>query len=140
MKDIKVVTCFLVFNQQVLLLQRSSQVGSYRGLWAGISGFIEADRSAWDQGLIEIMEETGLPAEALQLLSAGDVLTVEDRTMNTRWLVHPLKWTIQSLEGFRLDWEHDRCQWMDPEAMETLETVPGLRQAWENCHADRNRE
>lgn len=131
MKDVKVVTCFLMHKQQVLLLQRSGRVGSYQGRWAGVSGFIEGEHSAVEQGLIEIREETGLDEEVLQLAAMGEILTVEDHSMDTRWLVHPLKWNVKSLEGFRLDWEHLSFQWLEPEAMRSLNTVPGLFQAWE---------
>lgn len=131
MKDIHVVTCFLVYKQQVLVLQRSGRVGSYQGRWAGVSGFIEGERSAQEQGLIEILEETGLPARSLQLTASGEILAIEDLERDTRWLVHPLKWEVKSRDGFRLDWEHTRFQWIDPDDINSLETVPGLYQAWE---------
>ena len=60
MKEIAVVTCFLTHRGRILLLKRSDRVGSYRGRWAGVSGYMETEPDA--QALVEIFEETGLAA------------------------------------------------------------------------------
>ncbi len=132
MHEQKVVTCFLVFEGKVLLLKRSQRVGSYQGRWAGVAGYIEGQRSPEEQGLIEILEETSLPAAAVRLARSGEILAVEDPALNTRWLVHPLKWDVLSLDGFGLDWEHTECQWFNSNEIQGLETVPGLYFAWES--------
>jgi len=45
MQEAKVVTCFLLrraaAGDEVLLLRRSQKVGTYRGRWAGVSGYLE---------------------------------------------------------------------------------------------------
>ncbi|MFC6726725.1 initiation factor 2B, partial [Halobium palmae] len=38
-----VVTAFLRHRGDVLLVRRSDEVGTYRGKWGGVSGFVERD-------------------------------------------------------------------------------------------------
>jgi len=52
-----IVTSFLFKDGKVLLLKRSNKVGSFRGKWAGISGYIENETSL-EAALREIKEET----------------------------------------------------------------------------------
>lgn len=130
MQEKKVVTCFLEYKGKILLLKRSSGVGTYQGHWAGVAGYIEGQRSALEQALIEIHEETGLALEAVNLLKSGEILPVEDPALDTCWLVHPLRFDISSLNGFRLDWEHSESGWFDAGEMKNLPTVPGLFEAW----------
>src|SRR5262249_21058093 len=53
-----VVTCLLLRTDQqetrMLLLRRSQRVGSYRGRWAGVSGFVEPNVSPDEQAYTEI--------------------------------------------------------------------------------------
>ena len=53
-----IVTCFLLQGSKILLLKRSQQVGTFKGKWAAVCGFIDSDADR--QSLTEIEEETGL--------------------------------------------------------------------------------
>jgi len=88
LQEKKVVTCFLESDKEILILRRSGQVGTYRGRWAGVSGYIE--KSADEQALVEIEEEAGLHREDLELVKQGEPLAVEDEKLGVRWVVHPL--------------------------------------------------
>ena len=41
MEERHVVTCFLEHGGEIPLLRRSQRVGTYKGRWAGVSGYIE---------------------------------------------------------------------------------------------------
>lgn len=43
MQITEVITAFLRHEGKILLLQRSSEVGSYQGSWAAVSGHLEND-------------------------------------------------------------------------------------------------
>jgi ADP-ribose pyrophosphatase YjhB (NUDIX family) len=95
MRDVHVVTCFLLRRgeegaNEVLLLRRSERVGTYRGLWAGVSGYLEA-KSQLEQAYREMEEEVGLRSEDLRLLAEGEPLVVPDERVDTRWTVHSLE-------------------------------------------------
>jgi 8-oxo-dGTP pyrophosphatase MutT (NUDIX family) len=172
MRDVQVVTCFLLRRgegddpsagsgqAQVLLLRRSERVGTYRGLWASVSGYLEAS-TPLEQAYREIEEEVGLgrgdpstgsgqapsthsassgqagSGQAVRLLAQGEPLVVPDKTIDTRWTVHPFLFEVLQPEHIRLDWEHTESRWVKPEEVPALETVPGLAEALARVYAGR---
>ena len=118
-----VVTCFLECNGRILILRRSQMVGSFRGKWAGVSGYVETN--ADEQALIEIEEETGLPPEDVELIRSGKTLAAEDEGI--RWVVHPYLFRIREKGKVRIDWEHCETRWICPEDIDYYQTVPMLK-------------
>jgi 8-oxo-dGTP diphosphatase len=127
LQEKKVVTCFLESGGEILILRRSGEVGSYRGSWAGVSGYIES--TADEQALTEIEEETNLRREDVELLKRGEPLAVEDEGLGTRWLVHPYLFRIKDQDKIRIDWEHKEAKWIKPEDIDNYQTVPKLKEA-----------
>jgi len=132
LEEKQVVTCFLESEGEILLLRRSEQVGSYRGRWAGVSGYIE--KTPDKQALTEIAEETGLDTEDIELIKKGETLTIEDEELKTRWLVHPFLFRIKDRDKVRIDWEHKELKWIDPKTIGTYPTVPMLKEALDRVY------
>jgi 8-oxo-dGTP diphosphatase len=132
MRQAKVVTCFLLRRgggeDEILLLRRSQQVGTYRGRWAGVSGYIE-ERDPLAQAYTEIEEETGLTRENVQLLRTGEPLEVVDAEAERRWIVHPFLFGVREPARIRADWEHTETRWIRPKEIFGYETVPQLAEA-----------
>ena len=132
MQEAKVVTCFLLRRSpggdEVLLLRRSQQVGTYRGRWAGVSGYVE-ETDPLAQAYREIEEETGLARDEVTLLRAGEPLVVEDSEADRRWVVYPFLFEVQPDAEVRVDWEHTEARWVRPEDVSAFETVPQLSEA-----------
>lgn len=126
------VTCFLESGGKILLLRRSQQVGSYRGRWAGVSGYIETTPE--EQALVEIAEETGLSEEDLKLIRKGEPLSVEDEELGTRWIVHPFLFQIKDPDRIKLDWEHKELKWIDPGDIDSYNTVPMLGETFDRVY------
>lgn len=124
-----VVTVFLRNSGRILVLRRSGKVGTYRGKWAGISGYVE--REPLQQAYIEIEEEAGIDRRDIRLVATGEPLEVEDPALETLWIVHPFLFDIASPERVRTDWEHVEAKWVPPEEVRHLDTVPGLAEALE---------
>jgi ADP-ribose pyrophosphatase YjhB (NUDIX family) len=129
MQQANVVTCFLLRRSggedEILLLRRSQQVGTYRGRWAGVSGYIE-EADPLTQAYVEIQEETGLASEDVQLLRTGEPLAVVDAEAERRWIVHPFLFEVREPARIRTDWEHIETRWMQPKDIFQYETVPQL--------------
>jgi nicotinamide-nucleotide amidase len=123
----EVVTCFLSANNRILLLKRSSKVGTYKGLWAAVSGYM--DRPADEQAWIEIREETGLTKKEARLAVKGQQLEVMDIGLKTRWIVHPYLFKVNRLDAIKIDWEHSETKWIDPAVIGNFDIVPGLEEA-----------
>lgn len=133
-----VVTAFIRHGGKVLLLRRSERVGSYRGRWAAVSGYLELS-SPLSQALREIAEETAIPAQQLRLVREGDPLRVPAPERGTLWVVHPLLFDLTPPEPeIRLDWESAEARWVAPEEIPQLDTVPQLAEAWKAVQEIRN--
>ena len=127
-KKINVVTVFLEHDRKILLLRRSQKASTMKGLWAGISGYIE-NNDALTQALKEIEEETGLSNKKLNLLHVGQPLeVVEFDNPDTVWVVHPYLFHSNT-SLIRIDWEHDEVRWINPNEIKSYETVPKLKEA-----------
>jgi PncC family amidohydrolase len=127
-KETHVVTSFLEHDGEVLILRRSRKVGSYRGKWAGVSGYLESNDDE-AQARREIEEETGLDSKAIRLLRKGAPIEVLDRDLGRRWVVHPFLFRVKAPEDIRMDWEHTETRWIKPSELSKFETVPGLKDA-----------
>ena len=139
MRDTSVVSCFLLRRgeggpstssgqAEILLLRRSQRVSTYRGLWATVSGYLEAE-SPLEQAYREIEEEVGLGRGDVRLLAQEEPFVVPDATIDTRWTVHAFLFETLRPERLRLDWEHTESRWVRPEELPDLETVPALAEA-----------
>ena len=129
MREANVVTCFLLRrsggSDEILLLRRSQEVGTYRGRWAGVSGYVE-ETDPLSQAYTEVEEETGLAREDVQLLRTGDPLEVVDAEADRTWIVHPFLFEVREPARIRADWEHTEARWIQPKEVFQYETVPQL--------------
>lgn len=128
-EEIEVITAFLEREDgRILLLERSEKVGSFRGHWAAVSGFVET-RTPLEQAFQEILEETALGAADIELLSQGAPVLARDGPRV--FVVHPFRFRARRT-AVRLDWEHARAEWVDPGEIRRRRTVPKLDRAWES--------
>lgn len=127
----EVVTAFLECDGRVLIVRRSGRVGSYQGRWSGISGYLEGDPLA--HALVEIREETGLPAEQVTLVRQAPPLEIADPGSDTLWRVHPFLFSTHTPQHIRLDWENDDLLWIAPDDIGQFPTVPALAQTLDAC-------
>ena len=76
-----------MYKRKILLLKRGSEVGSYQGKWAAVSGYIEEEPEK--QAYKELLKETHLRREDVSLRSKAKYITVVDKELETKWVVHP---------------------------------------------------
>ena len=122
-----VVTCFLRHQGEVLLLQRSDDVGSYAGRWGTVAGHAEGDPDAAARR--EIQEETGR-GEHVTLVRRGEPFPVDDAELGTRWVVHPYLFDCDR-QAVTLNWESTAAEWVMPAEILRRETVPDLWTSYE---------
>ena len=131
-EEVGVVTSFLERDDgRILLLERSSKVGSFQGHWAGVSGFLEA-ATPLEQAFQEILEETGLTANEVELRAEGAPVLARDGSRV--FVVHPFRFLARTTD-VRLDWEHTRAEWVEPSEIGRRPTVPKLDRVWESVTA-----
>lgn len=128
-----VVTTFLLRRDagrdEMLLVRRSPRVRTYRGAWAGISGYVEPGVTPLEQAYTELREETGLERGDLTLLRAGEPIAVDDAKSGLSWVVHPFLFALNNTAQIRTDWEATEHRWISPADIAGYETVPKLAEA-----------
>jgi 8-oxo-dGTP diphosphatase len=129
MKETHVVTVFLMHSGRVALVRRSDKVGTYKGRFSGISGYLEGDPDRHIQ--TELREETSLEPEDYHLLNKGAAVKVIDESLGKSWVVHPYLCEVKDPSRIRLDWENTELIWIEPDKMTGLDTVPSLKEVFD---------
>lgn len=124
MDRIPVVTSFLYSGDRIALVKRSDQVGTYKGLWAGFSGYIE--RLPIEQAYYELEEEACLSEDDITLKGIGIPVPIDDYTNGKNWLVFPFLFEIADCSDVKTNWETSELLWVKPHDIENMDTVPGL--------------
>ena len=130
-----VVTVFLTRRSKILVLKRSREVGTYKGHWAGVSGYVESD-DPLEQAYTEMAEEVGLGKRDVTLVKAGKPLEIVDEAQDRAWRVHPFLFAVHEPDKIRLDWENITMRWILPEEIDQLKTVPALKKTLERVIKD----
>jgi len=86
-----IVTSFIKNDDRILILKRSDKVKSMKCLWAGVSGIIEKnDTTPLARAKTEILEETGINEEEIELLKANELIKIEAaQYKNHEWNIFP---------------------------------------------------
>lgn len=121
-----VVTCFISYNDRILILKRSDKVRTHKQKWAGVSGYIEPGETDKTTALKEIREETGIIAEDLELVRKGEPIHVQDGSHV--WVVHPFLFKTNTDE-IKIDWEHTEFRWISPVELKNYDFVVFLDHA-----------
>jgi 8-oxo-dGTP diphosphatase len=129
LKEIRSVTSFLEYRGEILILLRSDRVRSYKGIWGGVSGRIQNERTPLEQAELEVEEETGLSGEEILSVKAGEVMEFDDSEIKIKKVVYPFLFQIKDPNKVVIDWEHTRCKWIKPFEIDEYVTMPKLKEA-----------
>ena len=96
-------------------------------LWAGVSGIIEKnDTTPLARAKTEILEETGINEEEIELLKANKQIKIEaTQYKNHEWNIFPFLFKTKNTE-IKLNWENSEFKWIKPNEIKNYETVPEL--------------
>lgn len=125
-RETEVVTAILRHDDKILLLKRSDKVRTNKGLWAGVSGYIEIGEKPLQTAVKEVGEETGV--QDATLVRSGELITV--RVGDTAWRIYPFLFDVPN-ESVRIDWEHTEYAWVRPSEVGRYSTVRGLKRVLE---------
>jgi len=122
-----IVTSFIKNNDKVLILKRSDKMKSMKCLWAGVSGIIEKnDTTPLARAKTEILEETGINEEEIELLKANERIKIEAaQYKNHEWNIFPFLFKTKNPE-IKLNWENSEFKWIKPSNIVNYKTVPSL--------------
>jgi 8-oxo-dGTP pyrophosphatase MutT (NUDIX family) len=126
----EVVTVFLEHDDKILLLKRSSRVKTYKGYWAGISGYVEKGEDPLQTAIKEIREETALKDSDVEFLHRLPPFKFTDEYAGElfEWTIHIFLFHSKTRE-ITIDWEHVDYNWVSPSIIASYKTVPKLQEA-----------
>jgi 8-oxo-dGTP pyrophosphatase MutT (NUDIX family) len=120
-KENDVTTSILRCGERVLILKRSDKVGTNKGKWAGVSGYVESGEVPDQTAPREIREE--LSIERFTLIGKGEPIHIREE--GHLWTIHPYLFEAES-EDVTTDWEHTEHRWVRPSEVKEYDTVPGF--------------
>ena len=126
MRSTKIVTSFIKDNEKLLILKRSADVKTMKGLWAGISGIIEKNEEPLKRAKIEIFEEVGITEDEITLLKSAEEMRVNSpQYQNHEWEIFPFLFEAKN-PIIKLNWENSDFKWINVDELKNYETVPSL--------------
>ena len=124
-----VVTCLLQNKEgKILILKRSDKVGTYRGFWSGISGYIEKGEKPIETALKEIREETKITDVTLIKENKPISFTDNYEGKNYNWNIFSFLFKTEKKDKVQIDWEHTEYRWILPSKMGEYKTVPRFKE------------
>lgn len=111
------------YEGKILIVKRSQKVGTYRGLWNGISGFIDEPKSIEEFAKQELMEEVAFDERVIASMGVCRPYEVDDQGIGRTWVVYPVLVMLRQKPAITLDWEHTDFAWINPEALKGYEYV-----------------
>ena len=126
MRSTRIVTSFIKFNNQILILKRSEKVRSMKGLWSGVSGIIENNENPIDRAKIEIFEEVGIKEKEIKLVKKLEKMKISSQQYkNHEWEIFPFLFETKN-GNITLNWENSEFKWILPKELKNYQTVPSL--------------
>ena len=125
MKQIAIVSVFIICNNKLLILKRSNQVATHRCLWAAISGYLETDYPIL-QAYEEIREETAISFRDLRLLCQAPPVQTQHLDSDIEWNIYAFLFAATKELPVSLNWENTDYAWVNVEHLDDYETVPNL--------------
>ena len=126
MRSTRIVTSFIKYNDQILILKRSEKVRSMKGLWSGVSGIIENNENPIDRAKIEIFEEVGIKEKELKLVKKLEKMKISSQQYkNHEWEIFPFLFETKN-GNITLNWENSEFKWILPKELKNYQTVPSL--------------
>jgi 8-oxo-dGTP diphosphatase len=115
------VICFVEYKDKILLLKRSEEVGSMRGMWDNAGGYYDELITPEEIGHKELLEEAGITLEHITEMKEGTIIEFEH---NNKSYIYCLYYCTVSRESIILDYEHTDHMWVLPKDIENYDTVP----------------
>jgi 8-oxo-dGTP diphosphatase len=115
------VICFVECEGKILLLKRSNEVGSMRGLWDNAGGYYDELIAPEHIGLKELKEEIGVLSNHVTSVCEGQVIEFEHKEHS---YIFCLYYYTVSTNKITLDYEHTAHEWVSPKDLHKYDTVP----------------
>ena len=121
-----VLTCFVKYQDKILLLKRSDKVRVYQGLWNTVAGYLDDLKPPKEKALEEVNEELGIKRNDILKISTGNPYKFHDKDVQKIWVIFPILVELKNKPMIKLDWEHTEYKWIKPNEINNHDVVPNL--------------
>jgi 8-oxo-dGTP pyrophosphatase MutT (NUDIX family) len=122
-KRIQIILAVVQGCGRICIARRSSQVGTSRGLWSVVMGYVEPGVEPAEQAWTEIQEELGLNPPDVWLVRSGPELGMTSPASGKQFLVHPFLFESATQCELTLNWEHSEVAWVEPSRLSATDCV-----------------
>ena len=124
-----VLTCVVKYKSEILLLKRSDKVGTYKGKWQVVAGYLDELKPLRKKVLGELEEELKISEKMIRKIFYGKLFSIRDKKINRTWIVHPVLAELKQKPKINLSGEHTEYKWIFPEEIKKYDTVPNLKKS-----------
>lgn len=119
-----VISCTVVFDDEVLLTYRSADVIAYPNTWNGISGFIDEIKPLEDIITNELAEEVNIQSDDINVIKIMPLMIQTDDEINREWRVFPVFVELSRRPTVMTNWENKEAKWIPLGHVENLALLP----------------
>lgn len=130
------MNCVVRYKDNILLVQRSSDMRLYPNYWNGVSGFLDDKRGFEDKVKEELLEELGIESDFVRSIHLGPIFHQDAPEYLKTWIVHPVLVDILS-DTVKLDWEAQKYEWVLLEEAKNFQLLPGFDMVLEKLFGDK---
>ena len=120
-----VVNCVLEHQGMILIIRRSLDMDFYPGLWSGVAGFLDDEKSLEEKVREELREELDIGEKDIEKIEFGEIFDQDEPKYKKTWIIHPVLVIVKKKE-VKLDWEAEDCRWIDPKEIKEFNLSPGF--------------
>ena len=125
-----VITIFITYKNQFLLLKRSSQVQTYKEKWNTVAGYLDNPyQNLFEKMIEELNEELQITKDMISSYSIGSKYQFTDEKNKITWIVHPVFANLKEKPKIILNFEHTDYVWITRDKIEEFDTVPNLKKS-----------
>jgi len=124
-----IITVFIKYKKEILLLKRSSKVRTYKEKWNTVAGYLDDLKPIKEKVLEEIEEELGINEDRILSIYYGEPYNFTDIKIDHTWIIYPILVELKEKPDIKLDWEHTEYKWIEPTELESFNIVPRLEQS-----------
>jgi len=126
-----VITVFVEYMGEVLLLKRSDKVRAYQGKWNSVAGYLDRIEPIKERVFGELKEELGISKNMIKRVRVAPMYSFTDQAIQITWHICPVVAQLNTKPEIKLDWEHTDFAWIKPEQLKEYDTAPNLDKSLE---------
>lgn len=117
-----VVNSVVQYKDKVLIVKRNRNLKTYPGLWNGVGGYLDDDKSVEEKVKEELKEELGIDGSDIISIERGQVFDYDEPKYNKTWIIFPVLARVKS-DRIKLDWEAEDYKWIKPNDIKDYKIV-----------------